>query len=107
MLVTFSCSAHADITMFGDVAVDLLKLMGHSGTVPGAIRAEDVEAALSRLRAGLAAREAESVDSADSGQDDEEDEEPVVTLSRRALPLISLLEAARAKNRDVMWDGNH
>jgi len=61
--------------MFGDVAVDLLKLMGHSGTVPGAIRAEDVEAALSRLRAGLTAREAESVDSADSGQDDEEYEE--------------------------------
>ena len=28
MLVTFSCPAHADITMFGDVAVRLLELMG-------------------------------------------------------------------------------
>ena len=49
MLVTFSCSAYADITMFGDVAVRLLKLMGHSGTVPGAILAEDVQAALECL----------------------------------------------------------
>jgi hypothetical protein len=37
MLITFSCSAYADITMFGDVAVRLLRLTGHSGTVPGAI----------------------------------------------------------------------
>jgi hypothetical protein len=34
MLVTFSCPAYASITMFGDVAVRLLKLMGHSGTGP-------------------------------------------------------------------------
>ena len=27
---------HADILMFGDIAVQLLKLMGYSGTVPGA-----------------------------------------------------------------------
>ena len=40
MLVTFSCPAYADITMFGDVAVRLLQLMGHSGTVPGALLAD-------------------------------------------------------------------
>ena len=50
MLVTFTCEAYADITMFGDVAQHLLTLMGHSGTVPGAILAEDVPAALHRLR---------------------------------------------------------
>ena len=46
MLITFTCPVHADITMFGDVGAHLLKLMGHSGTVPGAIKAEDVYAAL-------------------------------------------------------------
>ncbi len=35
MPVTLFCPAYANITMFGDVAVRLLKLMGHSGTVPG------------------------------------------------------------------------
>ena len=57
MLVTFSCPAHADITMFGDVAIRLLELMGHSGTVPGALLAEDVAAALARLEAAVAADE--------------------------------------------------
>ena len=32
MLVTFESRSYADITMFGDVAVHLLHLMGHSGT---------------------------------------------------------------------------
>jgi len=57
MLVTFTSDAYADITMFGDVAVALLKVMGHSGTVPSAIVAEDVPAALSRLTAAIAAEE--------------------------------------------------
>ena len=30
MLVTFSNRLSGDITMFGDIAVQLLKLMGHS-----------------------------------------------------------------------------
>ncbi len=51
MLVTFSCPAYAGITMIGDVAIRLLKAMGHSGTVPGALLAEDVQAALERLEA--------------------------------------------------------
>lgn len=49
MSVTFTTRAYADITMFGDVALTLLKMMGHSGTVPSAILAADVPAALSRL----------------------------------------------------------
>ena len=35
MLVTFTTDVHADITMFGEVGVAMLKMMGHSGTVPG------------------------------------------------------------------------
>jgi len=57
MLVTFSCPAYADITMFGDVAVRMLKLMGHSGTVPGALLAEDIPAALARLRSAMASED--------------------------------------------------
>ncbi|MCK5189769.1 MAG: DUF1840 domain-containing protein, partial [Methylococcales bacterium] len=90
MLVTFSCSAYADITMFGDVAARLLRLMGHSGTVPAAILAEDVQAALTRL---VDALKAEQKLSGSEKSGDEEDGEPVVTLSHRALPLIELLEA--------------
>ena len=100
MLVTFSTDVYADITMFGDVALSLLKMMGHSGTVPGAILAEDVPAALSRLTAAIdAAKAAPSVD-----DEDEDDEgEPRVSLSHRAMPLINLLTAAAQEGCDVMW----
>jgi hypothetical protein len=98
MLLTFSCKAYADITMFGDVAVSLLKMMGHSGTVPGALSAEDIPAALERLRSALATAAEQRV------AQDSDDEEPPVTLSQRAVPLIALLEAAQGANTHVMWD---
>ena len=41
MLVTFDSKSGA-ITMFGDVAKSLLKLMGQSGDVPGAILGKDI-----------------------------------------------------------------
>ena len=97
MLVTFTTDAYADITMFGDVAQALLKMMGHSGTVPSAILAADVPAALSRLTAGV-----EAVKAAPS-VDDEDEGEPQVSLSNRALPLINLLTAAAQEGCDVMW----
>ena len=101
MLVTFSCSAYPDITMFGGVAVRLLKLMGHSGTVPGAILTEDVQAALDQL---LAAIKTEQQLSESEKSEDEEDGEPLVSFSHRALPLIELLEAAAKAKSNVMWD---
>lgn len=100
MLVTFSCPAYADITMFGDVAVRLLNMMGHSGTVPGALRAEDVEAALVRLQGAV---DADKRSPEPESSEQQEDGEPVVSLSSRALPLIALLEAAAKADCDVMW----
>jgi len=58
MLVTFTTDAYADITMFGDVALAMLKMMGHSATVPSAILAADVPEALSRLTAAIDAGKA-------------------------------------------------
>jgi hypothetical protein len=98
MLVTFTSKAYADITMFGDVAVTLLKMMGHSGTVPGAILAADLPAALSRLTAAIDKTRTET-----SAGDDDEDETRV-SLSNRALPLVDLLTAAVQQNGDVMWE---
>ena len=98
MLITFSTKAYADITMFGDVALQLIHLMGHSGSIPGAILAEDVPAALEQLRAALAAGSRRKTQGKDS------DEEPKVSLNHRALPLIELLSAAASQGCNVMWD---
>lgn len=97
MLVTFTTDAYADITMFGDVALAMLKMMGHSGTVPSAILAADVPAALNKLTAAIDAQN-------DSPPvDDKDAEEPSVSMTHRALPLIDLLSAAAKENADVMW----
>ena len=97
MLVTFTTKAYADITMFGDVALTMLKMMGHSATVPGAILAEEVPVALSRLKAAIDAEESSPL-LAEKNTD-----EPVVSLAHRALPLINLLSTAAKAESNVMW----
>ena len=97
MLVTFTTDAYADITMFGDVALAMLKMMGHSATVPGAILAADVPAALSKLTTAIDA------DKVSAPVEEEDAEEPVVSMANRALPLIDLLAAAANADKDVMW----
>ncbi len=105
MLITFHSQAHADITMFGDVAVSLLRMMGHSGAVPGAILAEDVPAALDRLKKAIASDRGAAVDAAGKSQDeDEESGERPVSLAHHAFPLLELLAAAAARKCNVMWD---
>lgn len=106
MLVTFRTKAHANITMFGDVAKQLLELVGHSGTIPSAIKAEDVPAALERLEAAVAQRKAAEAADAPEGDRsrDDYDAPRKVTLSQRAVPLLELLRAAAAKKADVLWD---
>jgi hypothetical protein len=103
MLITFSCPAYADITMFGDVAIRLLKMMGHSGTAPSALLADDVPAALERLQAAVTAA-GESPAPGESSR--VEDEEPAVSLRHRASPLIELLQAAVKAECNVTWDSN-
>lgn len=97
MLVTFTSKTYADITMFGDVALTMLKMMGHSGTVPGAIQAEDVPEALSQLKAAIGANKASPP------AEDKDADVPVVSMANRALPLIDLLTDAAKSGSYVMW----
>ena len=97
MLVTFSTKAYADITMFGNVALAMLSKMGHSTTVPGAILAADVPAALDRLTAAI------YMEKGAPPVPDKNAEEPEVSMAHRAMPLIALLTAAAKDDVDVMW----
>ena len=98
MLVTFSTNAYSDITLFGDVALSLLKMMGHSATIPGAILAADVPMALSRLTNSINAEKASPPDDKDEDRDESE-----MSMAQRSLPLINLLTAAAKANSNVMW----
>jgi hypothetical protein len=117
MLVTFSSTATDSITLFGDVAVTLIKMMGNTGRVPSAIGADEVpdalhrlESAIERIRVQLHAEPAAPpAMNEDWGSDDQKDQaddqdrEPPVDLATRAVPLIALLKRAAGAHAPVMW----
>ncbi|HCH4058561.1 TPA: DUF1840 domain-containing protein [Vibrio parahaemolyticus] len=106
MLITFRCRSYANVTMFGDIALEMIKMMGHSDTVPGSISAQDVPDALSKLTSALSAKNAaeENLPTDVDVDKEEEQAEPAVSLGRRAFPLIELLKSAIKEECEVMWD---
>jgi hypothetical protein len=101
MLVQFDSDV-GGLTMLGDTAVQLLQLMGHSGTVPSAILSADIPAALEKLERALAQSTADAP-SAGTNQSDHE-REPRVSLQQRAFPLIQLLKTAAKQGCDLTWE---
>ena len=98
MLVRFDTKS-GTISMFGDVAKKLLRLMGQSGDVPGALLAPDIPAALERLQRGVGAEP-----QAPQNDKSKDEGEPDVSLKNRAFPLIDLLERAAKRGDDVVWE---
>jgi hypothetical protein len=108
MIVRFSTRVGA-LTMHGEAAVALLRAMGHSGTVPGAILAADLPAALGRLRALLAtdaaARPEVEPDAWQVEADEDDARRPApISLRTRAVPLLDMIETAIARDSDLMWE---
>ncbi|MGH8189759.1 MAG: DUF1840 domain-containing protein [Steroidobacteraceae bacterium] len=114
MLVTFRSSATESITMFGDMAVQLLRLMGATGKVPGGLDAEETSAALRRLEQEIEKLKAQTnadtparpADNEDWATDEDKDlkREPPIALETRAVPLLSLLKRAAAANVPIVWE---
>jgi Domain of unknown function (DUF1840) len=101
MLIRFDSKA-GTITMFGEAAVSLLRMMGQSGAVPGAILAADIPAAVGKLRQAVKGAGAAPPSKRDRAED--KDAEPPVGISQRAFPLIELLERAAKQGSDVIWE---
>ena len=99
MLITFKTKSYANITMFGDVATKLLKMMDFGVSAPGAIIAEDVPRALGNLKQGL-----ESVMEVVEPAGDADEDQPAVSLHTRAVPLIELLQSAIDDENLVRWE---
>lgn len=115
MLVVFRSSATESITMFKDAAVELLRLMGATGRIPGGLNPEDVPDALARLEAsierlksanhaGTPARPADNEDRASDEDEEDEEREPPVSITTRAVPLLSLMKRAAAAKAELVWE---
>lgn len=111
MLVRFHSKASAGVTMFGDIATELLRIMGTSGMVPGALLAQDVPGALRRLKQAAESSEGDRIPQRPRSknelrgkENEEEDEVAKVNLRTRAYPLLQLLETAAAEECAVVWE---
>ena len=102
MMIKFTSPAGASVSMFEKDASTVLKMMGHSGTVPSALRAEDIPAALQQLEQAL---QAQAPVPKTTTEDNEECQK--VSTNVRAYPLIQLLKAAINKQKTVMWEYDH
>ncbi len=101
MLIKFYSDA-GGFSMFGDAAVKLLRMAGHSGTVPSAILPEDIPAAIEKLEAALAGGAGAASDV--NPVDDEDGGEIAVSLRQRAFPLLELFNNAVKANCSVLWN---
>lgn len=100
MLIKFETNSYPDIIMFGEIGKKLIKFTGHSGTIPSAINAKDVSAALHSMQLAIK----NEMDSLDIEEDLNEDNEEYVSIEKRAIPLIELFESAVKNEEGVMWD---
>lgn len=98
MLLEIQGENTGSFMMFSDVAKQLLKMMGQSGSDEGAIREEDVPAALDNLRNAL-----EKLPVQMHNDSDDDEGEQSVGLHTRAKPLVDLLEESVQKGGYVMW----
>ncbi|CAA6810093.1 MAG: Unknown protein [uncultured Thiotrichaceae bacterium] len=97
MLIRFSSKTGSSITMHQKQADMMLEMMKRSGKIPGALKAEDVPAALDALEAAiLIEKEKESA----TNMDDDD----IISIGTRAYPLLQLLKQAIKDEEFLMWD---
>lgn len=120
MLITFKSVAAGDVIMFGDVARQMMQIMGKEPGDEGIVTVEQLPAAIALLQTAMAADKAAARAAADRSEQDftaeQEKESPqqgksntggrsVVRLYQRAVPLLELLTWAQKKNKPVIWGG--
>lgn len=94
MLVRFS-SESSYVDYLGSVASDLLKMMGTSGKIPGAVDQDHLSLHLDNLKTEL-----EYLSAVDNTSEDSDE----IPLNTRAKPLVDLMVNAVNNNEYVMWD---
>ena len=107
MLITFKSGVCADVMMFGDIARQMMELMGKEAAERGVITVEQLPAAISRLKQAVAEdRRLRQTTRPAAKREDEEDaaaERERVSVTQRALPLIELLECSLREEKAVVW----
>lgn len=103
MLYEFKCRATGSVVMTQKVAERILSIIGKSPGPTGIIVQAQMANAIAALEQAVAQERAQ-------GEPVEEDDEwsrhnqpPPVSLNQRAWPLIEMLRAALAADREITW----
>jgi hypothetical protein len=107
MLIIFKSKAAGDVMMFGDVAHSLMEIMGKDPGDKGIVTVEQLPDAIARLKAAVAQDKAEKPvadhDERVFEKTPEGGKREHVSLARRAVPLIELLEFSLKEGEPVVW----
>jgi hypothetical protein len=109
MIVKFS-TRFGQLVMQGEPAVALIRLGGHSGTVPSAVLAADLPGFLAKLQAGLELQGDQvsppppAKEPGRGWEDEEERSERPIKLRLRAVPLLDMLDTAIRQQSDLLWE---
>lgn len=107
MLIVFKSKAAGDVMMFGDVAHTLMEIMGKDPGDTGIVTVEQLPDAIARLKAAVAQDKAEKPvidhDERVFEKTPEGGKREYVSLARRAVPLIELMEYSLKEEVPVTW----
>lgn len=108
MMITFQSQAAGDVMMFGDVAKQMLRIIGKEPADKGIITAAQLPAAIAALKEAIAADKAVRTERPASGQVETKTEpdggqELFVSASQRAQPLLELFEWSLKDEKPVLW----
>jgi hypothetical protein len=107
-IVIFKSAACADVIYFSDVAKRMMELMGKDVTDKGIVTVEQLPDAIAQLKAAIEAdkvahRQQVLEDELGTEADGKGGTRPHVTLTQRALPLLSILEESLKEQKPVVW----
>ncbi len=107
MLIIFKSKAAGDVMMFGDVAMSLMEIMGKTPGEKGIVTVEQLPEAIARLKAAVtqdkSANPTLDHDERHFEKTPEGGKREHVSLARRAVPLIELLEFSLKEKEPVVW----
>jgi hypothetical protein len=108
MLYEFKSRATGTVVMTGQVAEQLLAIVGKAPGPQGIFTVEQMGPAIAALQAAIERERTERASDArdadrDSADEDEADRTPSISLAQRAWPLMDMLRAARAADQAVTW----
>jgi hypothetical protein len=103
MLIVFKSSASGDVIMLGKNGMQLLGLIDKDpNDAHGIVTVEQLPGAMASVKTAIKADNARHLEQV--GNDEVGNSDDRVHLSRRALPLLDLMERSLKNNVPVTWD---